>query len=47
MMDGMESDIQPSDLVVKQVPDEVLEVKEQEVPYDSSNQLQHGRSLDR
>lgn len=45
VVDGVESDIEPPDPVMKQVPDEVLEVKEQEVTYHSSYQLQQGWSL--
>ena len=45
MMDGMESDIQPEDPVMEQVPDEVLEVKEQEIADHSSYQLQQRWSL--
>lgn len=45
MMDGVEGHIQPADLVMEQVPDEVLEVKKQEVAYHPGYQLQQGWSL--
>lgn len=41
MMDGVEGDVEPADPVMQQVPDEILEVKQQEVPHDSGNELQH------
>lgn len=45
MMDGVEIDVEPVNPMMHQMPDEVLEVKQQEVGYDSSCQLQQGRSL--
>lgn len=39
MMNGVEGDIQPADPVMEQVPEKVLEIKEQEVAYHPDNQL--------
>lgn len=44
VMDGMESDIEPADPVMEQMPDEILKVKEQEVADHSGYQLKEGRS---
>lgn len=40
VMDGVEGDIQPADPVMEQVPNEVLQVKKQEVAYRPGDQLQ-------
>lgn len=43
VMDGVEGDVEPAHPVVENVPDEVLQVKEQEVGQDSSQQVAQAR----